>query len=299
MLMRSDISFKTTDGLTLKGWLYVPAGGATQHPAIVMAHGFTAVKEQYLDRYAELFAQNGFAVLVYDNRNFGASEGLPRQEADPLLQVRDYRDAITYVSSLENIDASRIGVWGSSYSGGHVLQVAAFDRRVKCVSSQVPAISGSADVRMAVRPDLLPGLFEAFEADRAARYAGEEPLLMDVVAEDPKADCALPGQDSYDFFTQSGDTVAPAWRNQVTLKSIELLNEYEPGCAIDRISPTPLQIIVALKDTVTVPDAALKAYETALHPKHLVLLNCGHFDPYLSEFKASGGAAVEWFTRHL
>ena len=297
--MRSDISFKTTDGLNLKGWLYVPADAAGQHPAIVMAHRFTAGKEQDLDRYAEVFAQNGFAVLVYDNRNFGASEGLPRQEADPQLQVRDYRDAITFVSNLDNIDAARIGVWGSSYSGGHVLQVAAFDRRVKCVSSQVPAISGSSDVRMAVRPDLMPGLIEAFEVDRAARYAGEAPLLMEVVAEDAKADCALPGQDCYDFFTQSGDTVAPAWRNEVTLKSIELLNEYEPGYAIDRISPTPLQLIVALKDTVTVPDAALKAYETALQPKHLVLLNCGHFDPYLSEFKASSGAAVEWFKRHL
>lgn len=297
--MRSDISFKTTDGLTLKGWLYVPAGAAGQHPAIVMAHGFTAVKEQYLGRYAEVFVRHGFAVLVYDNRNFGASEGLPRQEADPLLQVRDYRDAITYVCSLDNIDASRIGVWGSSYSGGHVLQVAAFDRRVKCVSAQVPAISGSADVRMAVRPDLLPGLIAAFEADRTARYAGEQPLLMDVVAEDPKADCALPGQDSFDFFIDSHNSIAPAWRNEVTLKSIELLNEYEPGYAIDRISPTPLLVIVAKKDTVTVPDLALKAYERALQPKHLVLLDCGHFDPYLSEFEASSTAAIEWFKCHL
>lgn len=297
--MRSDISFKTTDGLTLRGWLYLPTDAGGRHPAIVMAHGFTAVKEQYLDRYADVFARNGFAVLVYDNRNFGASEGLPRQEADPQLQVRDYRDAITYVSSLDAVDAARIGVWGSSYSGGHVLQVAAFDRRVKCVSSQVPAISGSADVRMAVRPDLMPALIEAFEDDRTARYAGEAPLLIDVVAEDPKADCALPGQDCYEFFTRSGDTVAPAWRNEVTLKSIELLNEYEPGYAVDRISPTPLQLIVALKDTVTVPDAALKAYEKALQPKHLVLLDCGHFDPYLNEFQASSGVAVEWFKRHL
>ncbi|AVD89959.1 alpha/beta hydrolase [Pseudomonas sp. SWI44] len=297
--MRTDISFKTTDGLTLKGWLFTPQNGASRHPAIVMAHGFTAVKEQYLDRYAEVFAAQGFAVLVYDNRNFGASEGQPRQEADPLLQVRDYRDAITYVSSLDDVDAARIGIWGSSYSGGHVLQVAAFDRRVKCVSSQVPAISGSADVRMAVRPDLMPGLIEAFEADRAARYAGDHALVMEVVNEDPKSDCALPGQDCFDFFTGSQRSVAPAWRNEVTLKSIEMLNEYEPGYAVDRISPTPLQMIVALKDTVTVPDAALKAYESALQPKNLVLLKCGHFDPYLSEFEASSTAAVEWFKRHL
>ena len=162
--MRRDISFSTQDGLTLAGWLYLPDNTDARHPAIVMAHGFSAVKEQYLDKYGEAFAQAGFAVLIYDNRNFGASEGLPRQEVDPLLQIRDYRDAISFAMSLPAIDPQRIGVWGSSYSGGHVLQVGAFDRRVKCVVAQVPDISGSMDLRLAVRPDLLPDMFEAFNA---------------------------------------------------------------------------------------------------------------------------------------
>lgn len=298
--MRSDISFKTTDGLTLKGWLYTPACQANnQFPAIVMAHGFTAVKEQYLDKYGEVFSQSGFAVLIYDNRNFGASEGLPRQEVDPVLQIRDYRDAISYACSLDMVDSKRIGVWGSSYSGGHVLQVAAFDRRVKCVASQVPDISGSMDVRLAIRPDLLPGVIDAFETDRAARYAGEAPMMLEVVNESPTSDCALPGQDSYDFFVESGRTIAPAWRNEVTLKSVEMLNEYEPGSVIDRISPTPLLMIVAKHDTLTVTDLALKAYEHALQPKTLVLLEGGHFDPYIKHFDASSKAAVNWFTEHL
>jgi fermentation-respiration switch protein FrsA (DUF1100 family) len=298
--MRTDISFKTTDGLTLKGWLFTPGDNfKAPYPTIVMAHGFTAVKEQHLDKYGEAFSREGFAVLIYDNRNFGASEGQPRQEADPLLQVRDYRDAISHASTLDVVDAQRIGVWGSSYSGGHVLQVAAFDRRVKCVASQVPAISGSMDVRFAIRPDLLPGVIDYFEQDRAARYAGEPPIVMEVVNEDPKSDCAMPGQDSYDYFMDSHRAVAPSWRNEVTLKSIELLNEYEPAYAIDRISPTPLLMIVAKKDTVTVPDLALKAYERALQPKQLMLLDCGHFDPYLNEFPASSSAAVEWFKQHL
>jgi uncharacterized protein len=92
---------------------------------------------------------------------------------------------------------------------------------------------------------------------------------------------------------------APSWRNEVTLNSIELLNEYEPAYAIDRISPTPLLMIVAKKDTVTVPDLVLRAYERALQPKQLMLLDCGHFDPYLNEFPASSSAAVEWFKQHL
>lgn len=295
---RVDMSFETSDGLTLRGWLYTPPGGGP-HPAIVLAHGFTAVKEQYLDRYGEAFCQAGFAALVFDNRNFGASEGQPRQEADPLLQVRDYRDAITYASALAIVDGQRIGVWGSSYSGGHVLQVAAFDRRVKCVVAQVPDISGSMDVRLAIRPDLLPGLFAAFAEDRQSRYLGKPPMMLDVVNSDPASDCALPGQDAHDFFAHSGCTLAPAWCNQVTLKSIEMLNEYEPGRDIERISPTPLLMIVAKQDTLTVTDLALKAYEQALQPKALVLLEGGHFDPYLRYFDPSSQAAVEWFLKHL
>jgi fermentation-respiration switch protein FrsA (DUF1100 family) len=83
-----------------------------------MAHGFSAVKEMYLDKFAEVFAEAGLGALVFDNRNFGASGGEPRQEIDPWEQVRDYRDAITFVETLPETDADRIGIWGSSYSGG-------------------------------------------------------------------------------------------------------------------------------------------------------------------------------------
>ena len=109
-----------------------------------MAHGYSAVKEMYLDRFAEVFAEAGIGAVVFDNRNFGASDGQPRQEIDPWQQIRDYRDAITWASDLPEVDAERIGIWGSSYSGAHVLVVGATDRRVKCVVAQVPLISGHA-----------------------------------------------------------------------------------------------------------------------------------------------------------
>lgn len=80
--MRRDIEF-SAEGTTLRGWLYLAQTGPLPAPAIIMAHGFTGVKEQGLDKYAEVFAAAGLAVLVYDNRCFGASDGLPRQEVDP------------------------------------------------------------------------------------------------------------------------------------------------------------------------------------------------------------------------
>ena len=94
-------------------------------PTVVMAHWFSAVKEMYLDRFAEAFAAVGIASIVFDNRNFGASDGEPRQEIDPWRQVRDYRDAITFARLFRRPMPPRIGIFGSSYSGGHVLTISA------------------------------------------------------------------------------------------------------------------------------------------------------------------------------
>jgi len=150
---RKDIEFKTEDGIKLRGWHYLPEKRAGKVPIIVMAHGFSAVKEMYLDRFADAFAAAGLGALVFDNRNFGASDGEPRQEIDPWQQVSDYRDAITFAETLPETDLARIGIWGSSYSGGHVMVVGAIDRRVKCVVAQVPLASGHDNARRLIRAD--------------------------------------------------------------------------------------------------------------------------------------------------
>src|ERR1700746_3078728 len=116
-LMRKDVEINA-EGTILRGWFYTPDRASGKAPAIVMAHGFSAVKEMYLDRYAEHFCAAGLAAVVFDNRNFGASDGKPRQEIDPWAQVRDYRHAITWTRTQREVNPERIGGWGSSYSGG-------------------------------------------------------------------------------------------------------------------------------------------------------------------------------------
>jgi fermentation-respiration switch protein FrsA (DUF1100 family) len=296
--MRQDIEFGA-DGVTLRGWLYVPDDGAGSHPTVVMAHGFSAVKEMYLDRFAEAFADAGLAALVFDNRNFGASDGLPRQEVDPWQQVNDYRAAITYATTRPEVDGDRIGVWGSSYSGGHVLVVGAIDRRVKCVVSQVPLISGHANFRALVRADFIDGFRAQFDDDRRARFAGAEPVMVPVVDADPLAPSALPTPDSWAWFSETHATRAPTWRNEVTLRSVEMFTEYEPGTYLPFISPTPLLMCVAENDVLTPSGLAIAGYEQAREPKRLVLLPGGHFDAYVDGFEVSSAAATEWFGRHL
>lgn len=144
IMTRKDIEFQNTIGVTLRGWLYTPTDTSNDPlPCLVMEHGFSAVKEMGLDAFAEVFiAQLRLAVLIYDNRGFGASDTAPNQprlEIIPSDQISDFQDAITYAQSLPEVDPRKVGIWGSSYAGGNALVVAATDKRVKAVISQVSA----------------------------------------------------------------------------------------------------------------------------------------------------------------
>jgi len=148
---KQDVEFDA-EGTTLRGWMFKPGDSRAPLAAVVMSHGYNCIKELYLDKYAEIFCQEGFVVLAYDHRNFGDSDGEPRQELDPWKQLRDYRHAITFLQTQSFVDPARIGIWGTSYAGGHVLVVAAIDKRVKCVVSQVPTISGYRGMLRRIQP---------------------------------------------------------------------------------------------------------------------------------------------------
>jgi uncharacterized protein len=108
------------------------------------------------------------------------------------------------------------------------------------------------------------------DQDRTARYRGEPPAMVPVVDPDPLAVSALPTPDSWEWFSETGKALAPAWTNEITLRSVELLMEYEPSAYLERISPTPLLMVVAAGDHLTPADLALEAYQRTLEPKKLV-----------------------------
>ena len=297
--MREDIEFDA-EGATLRGWFYLPDNASAEVPCIVMSHGFSAVKEMRLDEYAEVFCNAGLACVVYDNRGFGASDagpGKPRQEIDPWEQIRDYQHAITYAQLRPDVDANRIGVWGSSYSAAHSYVVAAIDRRVRAVCGQVPLVSGRRAFEMLVRIDFWEQTWQLLAADRLSRARGEAPAMLPVVDPDPTAQSALPTPDSYEFFRAYEGS---SWKNEVTLRTLELFQGYEPGEYLKRISPTPLLMVVAPTDRLVAGELACEMYETAAQPKKLVLVPGGHFDAYAGRgFEISSGAARDWFVEHL
>jgi uncharacterized protein len=296
---RVDVEFPADD-VTLRGWFYPAKGVVSPAPVVVMVHGLTAVKEMHLDDYAECFFRAGLNVLAYDHRNFGASDGASRQDIDPITQARDLRHAITYVTGREDVDPDRVGIWGSSHGGGLVLSVAAVDRRVRAVVAQVPFISGSGQITRLVRPDFLPMLRANLEGERRNLYHGGEPTLMPAVDADPMGSALMASTEAWEFFTKTAQDRAPSWRNEVTVRSLERIAEFEPGDGIHRISPSPLLMIVADQDISAYAELAFEAYERAREPKELVVLSCGHFDVYTgAAFERSSTAACEHFVRAL
>jgi fermentation-respiration switch protein FrsA (DUF1100 family) len=284
--MRADMRFDA-GGVALSGWLYRPAGEGP-HPVVIVSHGFSVLMAMGLDRYAEAFTRAGFACLVYEHRNFGASEGTPRHEIDPWRQVSDMRDAISHARALPGIDRERIGLWGTSYSGGHALVVAALDRRVRCVVSQVPLVAGEETLRTWVGESAWARVQERFIADRDARGRGEAPVTSQP---------ARPGSQTWDWVEATG--TAAIYPNEITLRSLELLMGYDPREYVARIAPTPLLMVLATHDTQTPYEGQLAAFERAGEPKRLVRVDGGHYDVYTKRFDQACGAACDWFVQHL
>jgi fermentation-respiration switch protein FrsA (DUF1100 family) len=136
----------------------------------------------------------------------------------------------------------------------------------------------------------------ACDADRAARARGEPPAMVPMASED--ATKSGYGDDTRDFLFATRD-FAPSWRNEITLRSIEMSREYEPGIYISRISPSPLLMILATEDDITPIDLSLDAYNRALEPKELLLIEGGHYIPYVVKFEQGAAAARDFYVKHL
>lgn len=294
------INFSTwSEDADVSGYLRLPAGANGKVPAIVMAIGFSGVKEGYLDLFAETFASAGFAVLSFDFRRLGESGGEPRQEIDPWQQIDDYKNVVAFAETLPEIDADRIGVWGSSLSGGHALALAALDSRLRCAVAQVPHVSSFEAARRTFEPKKSQALFDALRADRIARLHGASAVSVPVVSQEADAPAIWNCADAHEFYLASRNEFSTRWINEVTIRSVENLQSYEPGIYVARPGRKPLLMLVAEHDEITFTDLALRAYERAVEPKKLVMLPGGHFDVYASSFDQAAQAAIAWFRKHL
>ena len=147
-MAREDVRFRSGDA-ECAGWLYRPEARDGEVACVVLAHGFGGVKEARLDAYAERFADAGYAALVFDYRYFGESGGEPRLLIDIGRQHEDWRAAIALRARARRRRRRPDRGWGTSFSGGHVVELAAADQRLAAVIAQAPFTDGLATLRAA------------------------------------------------------------------------------------------------------------------------------------------------------
>ncbi len=292
--MRSDIEFEGHGGVVLRGWLYLPDGATESQPVpgVVMAHGFSATKEMALDAYATRFCAGGLAVLVYDHRGLGTSDGEP-QVINPWAQARDYRYAIGWLAARPEVDRDRIGLWGSSYSGGAVLVLGAIDERVRAVVANVPfAGTGGdytdtdlVDAKFSALREALCDLSGAGPADSTAVPAGPVVVVAEPDAA-PGTRVFLPQPEAGEWFLDFGRRPGAGWRNEVWLRSaFGTEPAFDPGVAVSHLR-APVLFVIATHDTVAATEVAVSAFDRAPEPKQLEMVEGHHFTPY-------SGAALE------
>jgi pimeloyl-ACP methyl ester carboxylesterase len=294
MSEREDLTF-ASGADTCAAWLYRPEGVAGPAPCVVMAHGFSGTREDTLPAYAERFAAAGMAVLLFDYRHFGDSSGEPRQLLDIGRQQADYRAAVAFARTLGGIDARRIALFGTSFSGGHVVAVAAQDPSIAAVVSQCPFADGLAALRnvpprTALRSTVL-GL-----ADQAAALAGRAPRLMPAVGP-PGSFAVMTKPDAGPGF----EAIVPAgsrWRNEVAARVMLRVGTYRPVRSAPSVA-CPLLVCVCEHDSTTPPSAAIKMGERAPRGE-VIRYPIGHFDIYVGEhFERAVADQTAFLQRHL
>jgi pimeloyl-ACP methyl ester carboxylesterase len=272
--MRDDMRIPS-HGEQLAAYVYRPDQTSGDAPCVVMAHGFSATRDDGLPAYAEAFRDAGFVVVVFDYRHFGASTGEPRQLLDIARQHDDYRAVIDWARGLDGVDPERIVLWGSSFSGGHVLAVAATDPRIAAVISQVP-FTDSIPTLMAVPLRNTVRLFVAGLRDQVGAWLGHPPRLVPAVGE-PGTLAAMTAPEAQPGF-DAMVAVNSKWRNEFAARLMLRFGFYRPGRKSARLN-MPLLICVGDADQTTPPAPAVKAAERAPSAE-LRRYPYGHFDMY-------------------
>ncbi len=301
--MRRDIEF-TSGTDTVRGWLYTPDEGTGPYPVVVMAGGWCYVKEIVQPTYAEMFARAGYAAVLFDYRNFGDSGGARRQHIDPHLQIEDYRNAISFAETLEEVDPDRIGVWGLSYSGGHALVLTAVDPRIKCAVSQIPVVDGYLNMRLANGTVNFRRLQKALLEARRHRFATGEDVMVPHFTKDTGSEIsAWPFPEGYDVFLHFQQNEAPNYDFDATLESVDLLMSYDVRPFVPRIVNTPVLMIVAENDDITLWDEEIGVYNAipTARKKLVVIPKSDHLALYSKKtlLEQCATAATEWFTEQL
>ncbi|HEY4452031.1 MAG TPA: alpha/beta hydrolase [Solirubrobacteraceae bacterium] len=298
----SEVAFDSA-GVRCAGVHLRGAGGAFadadgRRPCVVLGHGFAGTVDSGLMPYAEGFSAAGLDALAFDYRHFGLSDGEPRQLVSIPGQLADYAAALAFARTLDGVDPDRIVLWGSSYSGGHVIAAAVADGRVAAVIAQTPAMDGMrtlAEVARYAGLGIVVKLTLAGLRDLAGSLRGRPPAMVPVVGR-PGSVAVMTSADAEPGYRA---IAGPSWRNEVAARIALSAGSYRPGRQADRL-PCPILVQIADRDAVAPVKAAQDAAWLATGRSEVRTYPIGHFEVYTGEpFARALADQLQFLGRHL
>ena len=277
-------------------WLYRPAG-ATKPPVVVMAHGFGGTRDVTLPAFAEHFAREGIAALVFDYRSFGASGGAPRQLVDPWKHLEDWRAALAFVRVQTQLDGARVALWGTSLGGGLALVTGASEANVRAVVAQVPQIDANMEGEAT-----FPGVFWAIRL----LFTGWGSMASEALGFGEWTIPAIAKSDGFGMIVDDrayeasarGTPPGSTYRNEIVAHSIFTFDDYNPAVQASAIKASVL-LIAARKDRFA-PFAAAEAFAKAHANVTLAEIEGDHFDVYAPPRSTEAAAlAARFLKEHL
>ncbi|HMW59947.1 MAG TPA: alpha/beta hydrolase [Leptospiraceae bacterium] len=268
--------------------LYIPKGRGN-HPVVVMAHGFGAERSFRLPAFADRFAEAGIAVLLFDYRSFGDSPGEPRNLISPRMHNEDWKAALQFVRRMPGLDSQRIALWGTSFSGGHIVNIAP-EEKPAALSLLVPFSDGfrtlfnysAAFVLQAVFHGLWDLLLSLFGRSHNVPIIGK-----------PEEFALLNTAECWEGYGGIVDKES-AWQNSAPARICLTLPMYRPVAKASRIK-CPVIIVAGEQDSLC-PLPLVQTLARKIRGSMMMLLSTGHFEPYSGRaFEETVRAQLQFF----
>jgi fermentation-respiration switch protein FrsA (DUF1100 family) len=275
--MIKEVEFPS-EGATLRGLLFLPESHTKPPPVVIMAHGTSATVTMVADKYAQAFSRAGLAALLYDHRNFGRSEGEPRQEINPWIQCRSYLNAVKFTERLDAVDPERIALWGDSYTGGQVIVVGAVEQRVKVIVAQCPVFGAEPPEVEPSRPNfdiIKETLLRGDVRGSPETTVGPMPVVSSDQVGTPSL---LKPIQAFRWFIDYGGRAGTRWNNSVTRVLPATPVPFHPMLCAPFVEAHTL-LMVAPEDEMVHANysVARHAYELIPGHKHWYDIAGGHF----------------------
>jgi pimeloyl-ACP methyl ester carboxylesterase len=273
-MRETDVELESGGDLC-RAWLFLPEGPRSPVPCIVMGHGFGLTRRCGLRDFALPLAEAGYAVLVFDYRGFGDSEGEPRQLVSFHRQIEDWCAAIAFARSQPGIDPERIATWGFSLGAGHALRVAARDPRVKATVAIAPMFDGLSSTLAAMRHWSLGVLLRIVARsllDSVGALLGRSPVTLRFAA--PPGELGL--LTSPDAEPGYRAMVPPDFDHETPARIALSFWTYRPGRALRRFA-RPLLVFPSINDKINPPGPTLRRTRRCKSAT-IVTLQCEHME---------------------